>query len=65
MLSEEEAKERLEDADEDNNGIITWREYLSDTYGIDSDENSLDVAEDNEHVSFNIFFAKSDQIYGL
>lgn len=51
MLSEEEASDRLEDADEDNNGIVTWKEYLSDTYGIESDENSLDIADDNELVS--------------
>lgn len=50
MLSEEEANDRLEDADEDNNGIVTWNEYLSDTYGIESNENSLNIAEDNEHV---------------
>lgn len=50
MLSEEEATERLEDADADNNGIITWNEYLADTYGIDSDEDSLNIADDNEQV---------------
>lgn len=51
MLSEEEANERLEDADEDDNGIVTWKEYLSDTYGIDSEENGLNVLDENEVVS--------------
>nr|CAI5849100.1 unnamed protein product [Callosobruchus analis] len=50
MLSEEEAKERLEDADENNDGLITWKEYLSDSYGIESDENTLDISEENEHL---------------
>lgn len=54
MLSEEEANDRFEDADEDNNQIITWKEYLSDTYGIESNENSLDIAEDNEHVNVEL-----------
>ena len=49
MLSEEEANERLEDADEDNNGIVTWQEYLSDAYGIDDEEN-LSIEDENEHV---------------
>lgn len=39
MLSEEEARERLEDADEDNDGKVTWEEYVADAYGMgDSDE---------------------------
>nr|CAH7743477.1 unnamed protein product [Callosobruchus chinensis] len=50
MLSEEEARERLEDADENNDGLITWKEYLSDSYGIESDENTLDISEENEHL---------------
>lgn len=53
MLSEEEAKDRLEDADEDNNGIVTWKEYLSDTYGINSDENNLHLSDDNDIVSIS------------
>ncbi|CAH1183713.1 unnamed protein product [Phaedon cochleariae] len=50
MLSEEEARDRLEDADEDDDGRITWEEYLSDTYGIDSSENSLTFGEDSQHL---------------
>lgn len=52
MLSEEEAKEKLEDADEDNDGRVSWNEYLTDTYGVDSDEDdSLKFHEENLHVS--------------
>lgn len=50
MLSEEEAKDRLEDADENNDGIVTWQEYLADTYGIDSTENTIDIGNENEHL---------------
>lgn len=43
MLSEEEAQERLEDADEDGDGYVTWQEYVVDSYGFDgSDENFSD-----------------------
>lgn len=38
MLSEEEARERLEDADENNDGIVSWNEYLEDTYAVDGSE---------------------------
>lgn len=50
MLSEEEANDRLEDADENDDGIITWQEYLSDAYGIDKSEDTLDLGHDNENV---------------
>jgi hypothetical protein len=49
MLSEEEANERLEDADEDNNGLVTWQEYLSDAYGMDNEEN-LSIGDENDQV---------------
>lgn len=38
MLSEEEAKERLEDADENGDEKITWDEYIKDTYGLDDSQ---------------------------
>lgn len=57
MLSEEEAKERFEDADENGDGVVTWSEYLSDSYGIDSEEDptklSLEVKDGEEEV-FNL-----------
>lgn len=50
MLSEEESRDRLEDADENNDGKVTWVEYLSDTYGIDSSGETLNFSEENEHL---------------
>ncbi|XP_014214428.1 reticulocalbin-2 [Copidosoma floridanum] len=38
MLSEEESKERLEDADENRDGKITWEEILQDSYSSDLEE---------------------------
>lgn len=49
-LAEEEAMDRFEDADEDKDYRVTWREYLQNTYGMDSEEdlskNSLDSFDD-------------------
>lgn len=50
MLSEEEAKERMEDADENNDGMITWEEYISDAYGIDGLSQELSDEEENAQV---------------
>lgn len=36
-LSEEEANERFEEIDSDQNGTVTWSEYISETYGIESE----------------------------
>lgn len=33
MLSEEEAKERMEDADENEDGKVSWAEHVADSYG--------------------------------
>lgn len=38
MLSEEEARERLEEVDENGDGKVTWAEYAADAYGKDSME---------------------------
>ncbi|KAK6618930.1 hypothetical protein RUM44_003311 [Polyplax serrata] len=38
MLSEEESQDRFEDSDENEDGKVTWQEYLTDTFGI-SDNN--------------------------
>ncbi|XP_066260085.1 reticulocalbin-2 [Euwallacea similis] len=51
MLSKEEANERLNDADENHDGKVSWTEYLSDTYGVDSNEDdSLRFHEENLHL---------------
>lgn len=37
-LAEEEASDRFEDVDLNNNGSVTWDEYLQETYGMDSED---------------------------
>lgn len=39
MLSEEEASERFEEIDGDEDGRVTWPEYIEETYGV-NDENT-------------------------
>lgn len=47
MLSEEESNERFEDADENEDGRVTWEEYKVDSFGDDFDElNSKDSESD-------------------
>lgn len=36
MLSEEESEERMEEVDENEDGFVTWEEYISETYDIKS-----------------------------
>lgn len=44
MLTEEESADRFDDADEDNDGRVTWNEYKEDTYGSDEQlEGDVDV----------------------
>lgn len=50
-LSEEEAEDRFEDVDEDNNDLVSWAEYIKDTYGLESEDgfkNSLDQTGDED-----------------
>ncbi|KAI5636007.1 EF-hand domain pair domain-containing protein [Phthorimaea operculella] len=37
-LSKEEAAERLQEADTNRDGIVSWSEYLQDTFGADTEE---------------------------
>ncbi|XP_063242709.1 reticulocalbin-2 [Bacillus rossius redtenbacheri] len=49
MLSEEESEDRFEDADENEDGVVTWQEYISDSYGIqDSDEEDNEIDDNSE-----------------
>uniref|UniRef100_T1J078 Reticulocalbin-3 n=1 Tax=Strigamia maritima TaxID=126957 RepID=T1J078_STRMM len=51
LLSLEESKERLEEADADEDGRVSWAEYISETYGISDDDESLnsqDLAEEQK-----------------
>lgn len=46
QLSKEEAAERFEDIDADHNAVITWTEYVTETYGTDVDP--LDGPHDDD-----------------
>jgi hypothetical protein len=37
MLSEEESNEKLQEVDEDEDGRVTWKEYVQEMFGIDLD----------------------------
>ena len=37
-LSEEESEERLDEVDNNEDGFVTWEEYIHETYGIDNPE---------------------------
>jgi hypothetical protein len=55
MLSEEESAERFEDADENQDGKITWEEYKNDAYnGMDDDEENALPTSEEETVSYII-----------
>lgn len=63
MLSEEESAERFEDADENEDGKVTWEEYKVDAYGMDGsdEENTIQSAEEESVSSMqnnDIFFKK-------
>lgn len=40
-LSREETEERMKEADDNHDGVVTWTEYLSDAFGVDSEEEIL------------------------
>lgn len=53
MLSEEEAKERFEESDQNGDGLVTWSEYLFDSYGVDEDENTIPKSDGSEEDQVN------------
>lgn len=48
MLSEEESNERFEDADENEDGKVTWEEYKADSYGIEDDSGEENIIQTSE-----------------
>jgi hypothetical protein len=48
MLSEEESQDRFEDADENEDGVVTWPEYIADSYGINGNEEDNDVSGEDK-----------------
>lgn len=54
MLSDEEAKDRMEDADADEDGKVTWEEVVQDSYGDDLEELALeDKVLQNERITYD------------
>ncbi|KAJ8669614.1 hypothetical protein QAD02_000873 [Eretmocerus hayati] len=55
MLSDEESKDRLEDADSNEDGKITWEEIVHDTYGSDPEDLALeDKLIENDKALFEV-----------
>ncbi|GJQ85673.1 hypothetical protein Trydic_g20220 [Trypoxylus dichotomus] len=50
MLTEEEAEERLQDVDTNNDGKVTWDEYIVDTYGLGEDVEQVEIERENEEL---------------
>jgi len=67
MLSEEESQDRFEDSDENEDGVVTWSEYIADSYGItgndeDNDVSVEDKSEENKLLSDDkILFEAADK----
>lgn len=56
MLSEEEARERQEDADDNGDELVTWEEYLADAYGMEGNEDANFIDGENAQVSQMVNF---------
>lgn len=52
MLTEEESAERFEDADENEDGVVSWEEYKNDAYGTEDGE-TLSVEEESVSMNFH------------
>lgn len=62
MLTEEEAAERFEDADENVDGRVSWDEYKNDAYGSDDEEEDvLSSAEEAQMKNDRILFKAADK----
>lgn len=57
MLTEEESADRFEDADENDDGKVTWEEYKSDAFG--SDEEDI---HSHEESNVSVFYQKFSSV---
>ena len=48
-LSEEESKEKFDEADLNKDGVVTWDEYRSETYGLDNEVDTSGIFSGKEH----------------
>lgn len=51
MLTEEEGEEKFEDADEDNDGLVSWQEHVNDAYGNDNEEIPANEETNKVHIA--------------
>lgn len=61
MLSSEESQDRLEDADTDEDGKVSWEEIVQDTYGSDAEDLAAEdrlIADDK--ATFNLADLNND-----
>ncbi|XP_050307158.1 reticulocalbin-2 [Anthonomus grandis grandis] len=49
-LAEEEVQERMEDMDENGDGLVSWEEFIADTYGVLENTQNLQFNDDNYHL---------------
>jgi Ca2+-binding EF-hand superfamily protein len=45
MLSEEESKERLQEVDANEDGLVSWQEYVEETFGINADQLNIPLQD--------------------
>jgi hypothetical protein len=53
MLSEEESKERFQEVDANEDGLVSWPEYVEETFGINADQIAIPLQDlEEQRVSF-------------
>ncbi|PNF33751.1 hypothetical protein B7P43_G10217 [Cryptotermes secundus] len=62
MLSEEESQDRFEDADENEDGVVTWPEYIADSYGINSSDEDSDVSNEDRSEENKVRYLSSKTV---
>lgn len=41
----------MEDADDNDDGIVTWEEYTADAYGMEGSDDAIPIDSENAQVS--------------
>jgi hypothetical protein len=59
MLSEEESQDRFEDADENEDGVVTWAEYIADSYGISGSDEDNEVSSEDKSEESKVSYLSS------
>ncbi|BES88630.1 EFh [Nesidiocoris tenuis] len=61
LLTAEESAERFEDADENEDGKVSWEEYKNDAYGSDEEGDTLSIDEESLLKKDKIMFTVADK----